>query len=238
MFNEKARQLHPNSVATALVYWNEPRWGGSYDELVSTLQHIEALEQYVSTAIRYNLHGEQDKLPTALKLVDLHPEDWTIFAEFEQFLQPLRKWQLMLQGHQIQGAKFDVLLEMKEFILHIEDQKSVYNAFLSKKVTNHMVTAINNAWTLLDMYYNTILKTLVYYSAIALNPKMKLRWFLNIWQNRPTWIIAAESAVNHHHWVSEIRAQVPLVRPPVSSTTTSGITVTEALSNLRNWKSK
>jgi hypothetical protein len=90
-FNEKVKQLHPDSVATALIYGNDTRWGGDYHELVRALQHREALEEIVCTAIRYNLHGERDSLPTALKLDDLHPEDWTILTDIMQFLQPFRK---------------------------------------------------------------------------------------------------------------------------------------------------
>jgi hypothetical protein len=115
------KQLHPDSVATALVYGNDTRWGGDYDELVRALQHREVLEEFMSTAIRYNLHGERDALPTALTLDELHPEDWTILTDIMQFLQPFQKWQLMLQGHRTHGALFDVLPAMDELLLHMED---------------------------------------------------------------------------------------------------------------------
>jgi hypothetical protein len=67
-----------------------------------------------------------------------------------------------------------------------------------------MVTATNNAWSLLDKYCNKIDETPVYYSAIALHPEMKLQWFRDEWQDRPLWIAAAESAVRHH-WVCEFQ---------------------------------
>jgi hypothetical protein len=236
-FNEKVKQLHPERVATPLVYGNGTRWGGDYNELVRALQHREALEEFVSTAIRYNLHGERDALPTALKLDELHPEDWTILTDIMQFLQPFRKWQLMLQGHRTQGALFDVLPAMDELLLHMEDRKAAYNALPSDEVTHHMVTAIKNAWSLLDKYYNMIDDTPVYYSAIALHPEMKLQWFRDEWQDCPSWIAAAESAVRHD-WVSECQTKVPLVRPSVSSTPTPVIKVTEAAPNVPHWKSK
>jgi hypothetical protein len=50
-FNEMVKQLNPESVATALGYGNDTRWGGDYDKLVHALQHREALEEFVSTAI-------------------------------------------------------------------------------------------------------------------------------------------------------------------------------------------
>jgi hypothetical protein len=84
--NEKVKQFYVASVATVLVYGNETRWCGNYIELVCTLQHIEAMEEIVSTASRHNLHGEQDSLPTALNLDELNPEDWTILTDIMQFL--------------------------------------------------------------------------------------------------------------------------------------------------------
>jgi hypothetical protein len=91
-FNENVKELHPESVVTALVYGNDTRCGGDYDELVCALQHGEALKEFVTTALRYNLHGERDSFPTALKLDELHPEDWTNLTDIMQFLQPFRKW--------------------------------------------------------------------------------------------------------------------------------------------------
>jgi len=58
-----------------------------------------------------------------------------------------------------------------------------------------MITAINNAWALLDKYYNKVDETPVYASAIALNPEMKLQWFREEWEERPNWISGAECAV-------------------------------------------
>jgi hypothetical protein len=135
----------------------------------------------------------------------------------------------MLQGHRTQGALLDVLPAMDELLLHMEDRKAAYNALPSDEVTHHMVTAINNAWSLLDKYYNKIDETPVYYSAIALHPEMKWQWFRDEWQDGPSWNAAAESAVRHH-WVSEFPKKVPLVRPSVSSTPTPIITVAEASS--------
>jgi len=194
-FKDKVRQLHPETTSPALVHGYETRWGGDYDELVRALLHREAFEEFVSTAIRHNLHGERDSLPNALKHDELSPEDWAILTDIMQFLQPFRKWQLMLQGYQTQGALYDVLPAMDELMLHMEDRKTAYTALQSDEVTRHMSTSINNAWVLLDKYYNKVNETPVYYSAIALQPEMKLQWFREEWQDRPSWIEGAETAV-------------------------------------------
>jgi hypothetical protein len=149
-FEDKVRQIHPETTSAALFHGNETRWGGDYDELVRELLHREALEEFVSTAIRHNLHGERDSLPNALKHDELSPEDWAILTDIMQFQQPFRKWQLKLQGYQIQGALYDVLPAMDELLLHMEDRKAAYTAPQSDEVTRHMITSINNAWVLLD----------------------------------------------------------------------------------------
>jgi len=74
-YEEKVNQLDPECTATSLVHGNETRWGSNYDELVPAIQQREALEEFVSTAICHNLHGEGDSLGTALKHDELTPED-------------------------------------------------------------------------------------------------------------------------------------------------------------------
>jgi len=235
-YEEKVRQLHPDCTASALVQGNETRWGGNYDELVRAMNQREALEEFVSTAIRHNLHGERDSLATALRHDELTPEDWAILTDIMQFLQPFRRWQLMLQGHRTQGALFDVLPAMDELLLHMEDRKAAYTALPQDKVSHHMITAINNAWALLDKYYNKVDETPVYYSAIALQPEMKLQWFREEWEGRPSWIAGAELAVRKH-WSLEFKSKgLPLFRSCLYPT--PEITVTETAPITPTWKSK
>ena len=236
-FNDKVQQLHPENVASELVHRNETKWGGDYNELVHALQHREALEESVSTAIRYNLHGERDSLRTALKLDELHPHDWTILTGIMRFLQLCRKWQLIRQSPRSQRALFDFLPAMYELLLHMEDRQAAYNSLPSDDITYHMVTAINNAWLLLDKYYNKIDETPGYYSAIALHREMKLQWFRDEWLDLLTWIAEVENAICYY-WVSQFQTKVPPVRPSVLSTPTPVITVTEPVPNLPNRKSK
>jgi hypothetical protein len=233
-YEDKVRQFNPESTASALVHGNETRWGGNYDELQRALHQREALEEFVSTAIRHNQHGERDAQATALKNDELTPEDWSILTDIMQFLQPFRKWQLMLQGHRTQGALYDVLPAMDELLLHMEDRKTAYSALPADEVSLHMITAINNAWALLDKYYNKVDETPVYYSAIALHPEMKLQWFWEEWEERPNWIGGAECALQNH-WSSEFQSKHQSSQALNHSTPL--ITVTEAINIIPNWKS-
>jgi hypothetical protein len=234
-YEEKVKQLYPECTASSLVHGNETRWGGNYDELVRALDQREALDEFVFTAIRQNLHGERDCLATALKHDELTPEDWSILTNIMQFLQPFRRWQLVLQGHRTQGALYDVLPAMDELLLHMEDRKAAYSSLTPDPISDHMITAINNAWALLDKYYNKVDETPVYYSAIALQPEMKLQWFQEEWQERPSWIVSAELAVRSH-WTSEYQSKGPPVRTSYPST--PSITITEVANIEPNWKSK
>jgi hypothetical protein len=49
---ERVKQLHPETTATALAHGIETRWRGDHNELVSALQHRKALEEVLSTAIQ------------------------------------------------------------------------------------------------------------------------------------------------------------------------------------------
>jgi hypothetical protein len=161
-YEEKVRQLHPDCTASALVQGNETRWGGNYDELVPAMNQREALEEFVSTAIHHNVHGERDSLATALRHDELTPKYSAILTDIMQFLQPFRRWQLMLHGHRTQGALYDVLPVIDELLLHMEDRKGAYSALPKDEVSHHTITAINNAWALLDKYYNKVDETPVY----------------------------------------------------------------------------
>jgi hypothetical protein len=48
-------------------------------------------------------------------------------------------------------------------------------------ISHDMITTFNNAWVLLDKYYNEIDETPANYSAIVLQPKMKQQWFQGNW---------------------------------------------------------
>jgi hypothetical protein len=43
---------------------------------------------------------------------------------------------------------------MDELLMKLEHRQAAYNTLPSDTVTPHMVPAINNAWSLLDMHYN------------------------------------------------------------------------------------
>jgi hypothetical protein len=120
-FDDKLKQLYPATKAVALVHGSETRRGGDYDEHVRAIQHREALGECVSTAIRHNVNGERDLLPTALQYDELRLGDWLILTDIMQCLEPFRRWQLILQGHRSQGALYDVLPAMDELLLHMED---------------------------------------------------------------------------------------------------------------------
>jgi len=124
---------------------------------------------------------------------------------------------------------------MDELLLHMEDRKAAYSALPQDSIGHYMITLIKHAWGLLDKYYNKIDETPVYYSAIVLQPEMKMQWFQDEWHERDSWVTGAELAVQKH-WTSEFQLKGPPVR--TSLTSTPSIIITAGVSNIPNWKSK
>ena len=150
-FEEKVKQLHPHSSLLTLICGNETRWGGDYNSIVRALELREALEDFVSSAIRRNENGERAETVDALKWDELLPEDWDTLAEIVNVLGPFRKWQLLLQSRKHHGQLQDIFPAMDELLSHLEERKL---QFLGSEAagydTKHMQTAINCAWKVLD----------------------------------------------------------------------------------------
>lgn len=66
-FEEKVKQLHLYSSLLPLIRENETRSGGDYDSIVRAFDLREALENFVSLAIRRNENGERAETLDALK---------------------------------------------------------------------------------------------------------------------------------------------------------------------------
>jgi hypothetical protein len=73
--NDQAMQFYAKMTTAAPVDRNETQSDGEYYELVPALLFREALVEFLSTAIRHNLHEAQDSIPNALKLDKLYLEE-------------------------------------------------------------------------------------------------------------------------------------------------------------------
>ena len=83
----------------------------------------EALEDFVSFAIRRNENGEWAETLDALKWDELLPEDWDTLAEMVTVFGPFEKWQLLLQSRNYHGQLQDIFPGMDELLSHLEEQK-------------------------------------------------------------------------------------------------------------------
>ena len=150
-FEEKVKQLYPDSSVATLIRGNETRWGGDYNSIIRAFDLQEALEDFVSLAIRRNEHGERAEGVGALKWDELLPEDWDTLTEIVNVLGHFQKWQLILQGRKHHGQLQDIFPVMDELLSHLEERKLYYHS--SEKAgydTKYMQTAINCAWKVLD----------------------------------------------------------------------------------------
>ena len=122
-FEEKVKQLHPHSSILTLIRGKETRWGRDYNSIVRAFELREALEDFVSSAIRRNENGERAETVDALKWDKLLPEDWDTLAEIVNVLGPFRKWELLLQSRKHHGQLQDIFPAMDELLSHLEERK-------------------------------------------------------------------------------------------------------------------
>lgn len=150
-FEEKVKQLYPNTSLLTLIRGNETRLGGDYNSILPAFNLQESLEDFVSSAIRRNESGERAETLDALKWDELLPHDWDTLAEVVNVLGPFQKWQLILQGRKHHGQLQDIFPAMDELLSHLEERKLHYlQSETAGYDTKHMQTAINCAWQALD----------------------------------------------------------------------------------------
>ena len=158
-FEEKVRQNQEVGAvkALSLIHGNDTRWGGDYDSITRAFDLRESIEEFVSAAIRLNEDGERDtSLPHALLHDELMSEDWDILGDIMDILQPFRKWQLMLQGHQHYGQPHDILPAMDKLLTYLEDSRQGFEISERRNATKHIRTSLNTAWSLLNKYLKSI----------------------------------------------------------------------------------
>jgi len=81
----------------SLFHSNDTRWATQYDFLTHALDFREAIEEFVSGAIRCNPDAERDtNLPQPLQHDELMSEDWHIRPNSIDILLPLRMLLLIL----------------------------------------------------------------------------------------------------------------------------------------------
>jgi hypothetical protein len=142
----------------------------------------------------------------------LSDKDWEVVEIFAQVLTYYEATIKMLEGDgQIRKRKrgwtgsygniWDVIQGFEFLLGQLERFKDIAKDFPDPE---HFRININLGWQKLNEYYETLSDTPIYYTALALHPAYRWKWFERNWSDRPEWIDEAKRIV-HDVWRFEYR---------------------------------
>ena len=109
-------------------------------------------------------------------------------------LEPFHRCTLELEGHQGNGALYDLLPTMDYLLEHLETSKTLYSTPTSS-LSSYLPMSIDLAWNKLNKYYALMDENTILYAAVALHPSMKFDYFDINWPEHPDWIQNARMRV-------------------------------------------
>ena len=106
---------------------------------------------------------------------------------------------------------------MEILLQHLEVSKLEYE----HSEYRHITMSVNNAWKMLDKYYNLTDISPVYVATVVLNPQLKWSFFEQHWRTRPTWIAEARRMVKQL-WITRYRDQISTLNSSTVNTANTG----------------
>jgi hypothetical protein len=188
---------------------NKTRWNSTFAMLRRALVLREAIDLFCMQFIKT---GELD--PKAR----IDDDTWALLERICEMLEHFNTATLQFQGHAKEGhhgALWEVLPSIENLIDEMEKLRAQY-PFLrpqerpmvsrGKKATvpvtapqpsnvQFLAVAVNNAWAVLDKYYNLTDQSTAYVLAVVLNPQYKWAFFDGSWALRPEWLNTAKTKV-------------------------------------------
>ena len=204
-WNEK----HPTDQRKVLhlVKDNATRWLSQYYMIERALVRKEVIEDLWDEQNKeWKRSGKKKNLPLCLrpesKLTD---EDWktlermrTILVNFERVLKAMEGDGQQRERRDGSTTALGVVWEVVpafEFLLAILEKAKTDVLHLPDE--NRWKISINSAWAVLDKYYRRLDETPVYYTAVALHPKYRFKYFEEWWSHSPSWIKSAKDIVRN-----------------------------------------
>ena len=150
--------------------------------------------------------GKKKDLPLCLRPESrLTDEDWrtlermrSILVNFERVLRAMEGDGQQRQRHNGSTTALGVIWEVIpafEFLLTILEKAKSDALHLPDE--NRWKISINSAWAVLDKYYRRLNETPVYYTAVALHPKYRFKYFEEWWSHNPPWVESAKDTVRN-----------------------------------------
>jgi hypothetical protein len=175
-------QQTPEDMDSLLVVSdNATRWNSTYDMLKRALKLRTFLEIYIQRQI------ELDAKST-LKDDWLVADDWNQLEELMVLLEPFKTLTTSLEGDPYEGKRgsmWEVLPAMDMLLQKLEQAKE---RLRDQADSTFLRTAVNNAWLVMDKYYDLTDQSPAYTIALVLNPRLKWHYIEKNWSEHPEWI--------------------------------------------------
>jgi len=128
----------------------------------------------------------------ALILDQLSIQDWNDLRELLKLLMPFENIVKRTQGNggpKSWGSIHSVLSGMDFLLAFLEEARKKWAS------DTPLGEGIDEAWAILDKYYDLTDCCPVYIVAIVLDPQMKFQYFERKWESRPSWIGMAKEVL-------------------------------------------
>jgi len=106
---------------------------------------------------------------------------------------------------------------MEILLQHLEVSKLEYEY----SEYRHITMSVNNAWKMLNKYYNLTDISPVYVTTVVLNLQLKWSFFKQCWRTRLTWIAEARRTVKQL-WITSYRDQILTLNSSTANTANTG----------------
>ena len=132
------------------------------------LQLKDPIDLFISCHLTLQRTGEQSLADDRLL-----EDDWEQIKYLLKLLKPFRDLTLRLEGKGktgSRGAVWEILPAIDLLLEHLEAAKAEYKHMHEY---TYVKTVVNNAWLVLDKYYNLTEMSPIYVATVVLNPKYK-----------------------------------------------------------------
>ena len=131
---------------------------------------------------------KDEKDPEMVTKDEFTLDDWDDLKIIYEVLEPFKYWTLRLEGNSTaknrpNGFIADVLPAMDELLHYLEEAKVRY--WDRETYSTHILTSINNTWSILNKYYTLTDLAPAMLAAVALHPEMKYEYFKDEWNDLP-----------------------------------------------------